>query len=235
MYVIDLHLLHPYRVAVKPYDQKVVLDGSPNQYNLRTGNIATMWSIDLQNSVSEVPYLSGEVVTTKDGFGSAKYFSKDADTATETYLVNVTSVTEIIVQEPTGGSFAVGDTVTDVGLTISGTITKINGSALLSVVMTTGTFTNGTTITNGTASAIIDTVGTPTNLYFIDTQDGDGPQQTPSLTLYQGKTYVFDLSDASLASHPFALSTTLNGTHNGGSIYTTGVVNVGTPGNAGHR
>ena len=63
------------RVAVKSYDQKVTLDGSADQYNLRTGNILSMWSIDLQNSVSEIPYLTGEVVTTKDGFGSAKYFS----------------------------------------------------------------------------------------------------------------------------------------------------------------
>ena len=42
-------------------------------------------------------------------------------------------------------------------------------------------------------------------------------QQT--LNLYEGNTYVFSYP----ASHPFALSTTSNGSHGGGSEYTTGV------------
>ena len=42
-------------------------------------------------------------------------------------------------------------------------------------------------------------------------------QQT--LNLYEGNTYVFSYP----SSHPFALSTTANGSHGGGSEYTTGV------------
>jgi len=54
------------------------------------------------------------------------------------------------------------------------------------------------------------------NKYFID-----GVQQSTML-LKEGSTYVFNWSAAT--SHPFRFSTTSDGTHGGGSEYTTGVV-----------
>jgi len=51
------------------------------------------------------------------------------------------------------------------------------------------------------------------NVYFID-----GVQQ-PTLELAESSTYIFTYPSA----HPFALSTTSNGTHGGGVEYTTGV------------
>ena len=44
-------------------------------------------------------------------------------------------------------------------------------------------------------------------------------QQQPTLQLLEGNTYVFTYPSA----HPFAFSTTANGSHGGGSEYTTGV------------
>jgi len=65
------------------------------------------------------------------------------------------------------------------------------------------------------------------NKYYID-----GSRQA-TVTLSEGSTYRFDQSDSSNSGHPLRLSTTSNGTHAGGSEYTTGVTTNGTPGSSG--
>ena len=65
------------------------------------------------------------------------------------------------------------------------------------------------------------------NKYYID-----GVQQA-TLELVEGATFRFDQSDNSNNGHPLRFSTTSNGTHSGGSEYTTGVTTNGTPGSSG--
>ena len=65
------------------------------------------------------------------------------------------------------------------------------------------------------------------NKFYID-----GVSQN-SLTLTEGQTYKFDQSSATNATHPLRLSITSDGTHGGGSEYTTGVTIVGTAGSSG--
>lgn len=62
------------------------------------------------------------------------------------------------------------------------------------------------------------------NKYYID------GVLTPTLNLQEGQTYKFDQSDNTNDGHPLRLSTTSDGTHGGGSAYTTGVITSGTPG-----
>jgi hypothetical protein len=60
----------------------------------------------------------------------------------------------------------------------------------------------------------------------------DGTAQK-TITLDEGKTYKFDVSDTSLSSHPFKFSSTVDGTHGSGAEYVDGVTLVGTQGTAG--
>ena len=67
------------------------------------------------------------------------------------------------------------------------------------------------------------------NKYFISEHSG----AAPTLTFVKGNTYRLDQSDASNIGHLLQFSTTSNGTHGGGSAYSTNVVTTGSAGNAG--
>ena len=126
------------------------------------------------------------------------------------------------------------------GVTTSGTpgqagayteITVAAGAPTLYYYCTNHNYMGGTSYTpaSGTISLAITVQAIAAgNRYYID---AGGPALTISLT--EGSTYRFDQSASSNNGHPLRFSTTANGTHGGGSEYTTGVTTSGTPGQAG--
>ncbi|MBL6814987.1 MAG: cadherin repeat domain-containing protein [Pseudomonadales bacterium] len=65
------------------------------------------------------------------------------------------------------------------------------------------------------------------NKYYIN------GSASPDITLEAGKTYRFLQSDSSNSTHPMRLSLQDNGTHGGGSAYTSNVDYVGSAGSSG--
>ena len=76
------------------------------------------------------------------------------------------------------------------------------------------------------------TVASATNSYGSGNKYHIDGVNSPALTLDVGKTYKFDLSDSSVSGHPFRFSETANGSHGGGSTYSTNVTVSGTPGSS---
>jgi len=138
------------------------------------------------------------------------------------------------------------------GVTTSGTpgnagaytqITVASGAPTLYYYCTNHNYMGGTSYTPaaGTITLITTVVGgNPSNHPYHNVGSSnkyaiDGSTATSDVTLLltEGSTYRFDQSASSNSGHPLRFSTTANGTHAGGSEYTTGVTTYGTPGQAG--
>jgi len=96
----------------------------------------------------------------------------------------------------------------------------------------------------GTGASGATTVTTNITTYTVTVASGTNPYGTgnkfylngvvsPTISIAEGSIFRFDQSVSSNGSHPLRFSTTANGTHGGGSEYTTGVTTSGTAGQAG--
>ena len=147
------------------------------------------------------------------------------------------------------GVSGLGDEATTPQSKVFATQSALTGS----VGNTTETGTSLFSVTGVSATTLIAQTSTST-ITFTVTVVGGNPSNHPyynvgsankfaingstatadvTLNLHETNTYRFDQSDASNDGHPLRLSATENGTHGGGSEYTTGVTTNGTPGQAG--
>jgi hypothetical protein len=105
------------------------------------------------------------------------------------------------------GTTAVGSINVLIGATET-TVTGVGSSSAVGTVTATGNLTATYVVTVASYGG--------SNRFYID-----GVLQ-PTLSLTEGSTYLFNWSAAT--GHPLRFSTTSDGTHGGGSEYTTGVV-----------
>ena len=145
--------------------------------------------------------------------------------------VTVKAVTELTLTGAVPTDWSVGQIATGDAGGFSGTISKVDGS-VLTVTSTSGTGQDAMTVsvTGSDNTGVVGSSGVNEaagNKYFID----DIQQDT--INFSRKSIYTFDLSDSSAATHPLRFSTTADGTHGGGSQYTTYVYEHGTAGSAG--
>ena len=157
------------------------------------------------------------------------------DDASNTYTLNLDAITT--------SEIAAGTLVTESeGLNSSDSDASIPTTAAVKDYVdteVTNAVTGGSTLSSATLNKDDNTVLTEYQVTVAD--DGSGSQNVffydgekeSSLNLQAGETVRFILSDSSTSSHPFALSTTKDGSHNSGSEYTTGKTENGTQGSAG--
>ena len=99
---------------------------------------------------------------------------------------------------------------------------------------------DGDTLTAKETDVVVTTVVGASNKFFINSSEAAGTEyndqqyvQQETLSLAKKAIYTFDVSDTSVSTHPFEFSATDNGTHDGGTEYTTFVYKHGTQGTAG--
>ena len=163
-------------------------------------------------------YIDGDLVTS---FSSTSYFAQDSNLAfpKRAFTIGNTKAGDN-AQEPFDGYIAEFNAIEGQALTPAsfGLTDTSTGRWIPKTVSPYPTTTTDIAVT------VVDSGG---NKYALD-----GVTQG-TVTLIEGATYKFDQSDSSNSGHPLRFSTTSDGTHGGGSEYTTGVTTVGTPGSSG--
>ena len=203
-------------------------------YKARSGQPATRELQGVYTSIIPGKFFQGSQISLDQSIGIVSDLYN--------YKVTVAAITRLVVttepaQEWVPGTVIAGDTSA-----AQGTILRVEGVNLY-VNYIAGAFQDGETITGtgidtigGSAQLTIEAsngVNAEGNKYLIDTTGDGAGQLYPAISMTRKGIYTFDQSDITNNTHQLRFSTTPDGTHGGGSAYTTYVYEHGTPGQAG--
>ena len=137
------------------------------------------------------------------------------------YVHGATYDKEYKIDPVEGGNVAVAEFTTD---TIKDNTSEIAGQRSTRIITSSG---------GGTIYVKVANYSGNQRFQFSSTQGGVYSRIGTYSGFVQGGTYTFDQSDSSNTGHRLAFSLTPDGTHKGGSQYTTNVTTAGTPGQSG--
>ena len=244
-----------YDVALKNYDQKFTLDAAT--YKLHEGDVITSSVVEVGTALSGTGSLTvGDTITTTDQEKSFKFESFYTPPFTEVF-VKVFAIRAIPI-EAISGEFAVGDTISK-GTSPNDTTAVVYGQdgVLLhigpSTLNGTGTeFAAGDSIgVSGGAAATISAspaITAANDEFTFSTTTAGGVYNLfmgggNIFSLFDDRTYRFNVSDGTMSGRDFHLSETINGEYgpdgdastaaDNGIEYATGKTTNGTAGSGG--
>jgi hypothetical protein len=189
-------------------------------YKARSRQLDTQELQGTYTSIIPGEFFQGSQIKVNEAFGITSDFF--------TRVITVKATLDITVSAAVSDQWELNQIVTSDG-GATGVLSKVSGN-VISLISVDGTFSPTETLSIAGSSltyTISSVAGSTNNKFFVD-----GNQQD-TINLVRNSIEIFDVSDSSLSAHPFALSTTDDGTHNGGSEYTTFVYKKGTIGTAG--
>ena len=218
--------------AIKHYDQRLVLDAST--YKLHKGDLISNYRFLLNaNFDSQASITAGTTITSADLEKTAKFESFYVPDFTEVFVKSF-SMRIVTLQSVSGGSFAVGNTLTigtapntstavvyDVTTDeeLNTTTVKIGPTTLNGTgggSGTSGEFADGDSLSNGAASGTIASggIGAANPEFVFSTTTSGGTYQMASytqLSFFSDRAYRYNVADTTMSGRDFKLSTTTNG------------------------
>jgi hypothetical protein len=161
-----------YRVGLRDYDQTLTLDAGT--YKFRKGNVVTSYQLVVTPGVQASSLTPGDLVTLDNNNATFRYFDFFKPTATITIPVKAEYIGSVSYENLTGGTFAVGNTVTGAnGLT--GIVYADNGtfSLRLKIAGITNSSTSFRVSGDGTNISALDLLNFDNELVAVSSKTGN--------------------------------------------------------------
>ena len=196
-----------YRVGLRDYDQTLTLDAGT--YKFRKGNIVTAYQLVVTPGVQTSSLSAGDLVTLDNNNATFRYFDFFKPTATITIPVKVETIGFSQYSTLTGGSFAIGDTVTGTnGLTAI--IYYDNGTFALQLKIAgiTNSSTSFRVSGDGSNIAALDLLNFDDELVAVSSKTGN--QMTVTRAQSGTTAAAHDAGSVTTIIRPTATTTTLS-------------------------